>query len=587
MSLAASTRKEEQDLFFALAVSSQEPKLALQIASDQAKRLQEQETPKPHRSLNPSSKAKLALQIALDEALAKRLQEQETPSPHRSLNPSFEEAKLARQVAEDQALAESLQEQETPLAHQIAEDQALAERLEEQEGQQEQENKQDNQQLLEFSADFKFSRKDLQTVGIKELDSSGAQRKKGGTSEDFDRRSAKSIGLTFNEDGTVDRRCKAVRSGEVLVTQDGAVDKRSTAVKNGTLVYEKHASHIESYESTNAVLQAMGTKLTKEQVEKLAGHINDPDNLSLKFPCKNTTYTRQGEKDYDNDRVYDKEIQEAYYNGQPLSAKASERAHKQIQQLLQCKGQGFDDYIKDAREFYSSLTDNNGKKICRKNAKMTEPLGKPMATRSQDQSLDLSSQDSKGLLKKDGTPDMRYKANRVLESSDSTPSRPLKKDGTPDMRYSANKSPNSSSSSTSYSSPSTSSWAPNGPLKADGTPDMRYSANRPPSYTDTYSSPSYTSTSYSSPSTSSWAPSGPSKADGTPDMRYSANRSPSYSSPSYTDTSYSSPSSYSSYSSPSYSSSDSYSSSSDSSWAPSGPLKADGTPDMRYSANRR
>ena len=35
-------------------------------------------------------------------------------------------------------------------------------------------------------------------------------------------------------------------------------------------------------------------------------------------------------------------------------------------------------------------------------------------------------------LKKDGTPDMRYKENK-------TPKGPLKKDGTPDMRYSANK----------------------------------------------------------------------------------------------------------------------------------------------------
>ena len=40
-----------------------------------------------------------------------------------------------------------------------------------------------------------------------------------------------------------------------------------------------------------------------------------------------------------------------------------------------------------------------------------------------------------GPLKKDGTPDMRYKANKDAAK----PTGPLKKDGTPDMRYKANK----------------------------------------------------------------------------------------------------------------------------------------------------
>jgi hypothetical protein len=40
-----------------------------------------------------------------------------------------------------------------------------------------------------------------------------------------------------------------------------------------------------------------------------------------------------------------------------------------------------------------------------------------------------------GPLKKDGTPDMRYKANKDAGK----PAGPLKKDGTPDMRYKANK----------------------------------------------------------------------------------------------------------------------------------------------------
>jgi hypothetical protein len=40
-------------------------------------------------------------------------------------------------------------------------------------------------------------------------------------------------------------------------------------------------------------------------------------------------------------------------------------------------------------------------------------------------------------MKKDGTPDMRYKENKTTKTT--TPAGPTKKDGTPDMRYKANK----------------------------------------------------------------------------------------------------------------------------------------------------
>lgn len=47
-----------------------------------------------------------------------------------------------------------------------------------------------------------------------------------------------------------------------------------------------------------------------------------------------------------------------------------------------------------------------------------------------------SSNDQK--LKKDGTPDMRYKENKESKEA-AKPSGPLKKDGTPDKRYKENK----------------------------------------------------------------------------------------------------------------------------------------------------
>src|SRR6266446_1392734 len=68
----------------------------------------------------------------------------------------------------------------------------------------------------------------------------------------------------------------------------------------------------------------------------------------------------------------------------------------------------------------------------------------------------------------------------------------VKKDGTPDMRYKENKS---TYSTPSYSSPTYSSPTYSTPstthLKKDGTPDMRYKENN-----TTYSSPSYSTQSH-------------------------------------------------------------------------------------------
>lgn len=130
-------------------------------------------------------------------------------------------------------------------------------------------------------------------------------------------------------------------------------------------------------------------------------------------------------------------------------------------------------------------------------------------------------------LKKDGTPDMRYKENRESSSSSSssssysTPSRPsydssgsdrhLKQDGTPDMRYRENRVERETYTPT----PTPRYERPTGPLKRDGTPDMRYKENRDSSYT----APTYPQR-HSDPVVTT----GPLKQDGTPDMRYRANQ---------------------------------------------------------------
>ncbi len=63
-------------------------------------------------------------------------------------------------------------------------------------------------------------------------------------------------------------------------------------------------------------------------------------------------------------------------------------------------------------------------------------------------------------MKKDGTPDKRYKENKEVKQAGV----PLKKDGTPDMRYKENKANTTAK--------------PVGPLKKDGTPDMRHKENK-------------------------------------------------------------------------------------------------------------
>ena len=199
-------------------------------------------------------------------------------------------------------------------------------------------------------------------------------------------------------------------------------------------------------------------------------------------------------------------------------------------------------------------------------------------------SLNSGSTLSTGPVKKDGTPDMRYTVNKhpnsLLTSSKTSRSAsaqvnsssrvggPLKKDGTPDMRYAVNKQSSSPSPSSSYVSYRGSS----GPLKRDGTPDMRYAVNKQytsPSHSSSYRGSSSQLSSYSSLSR-------PCKRDGTPDMRYAVNKAFNGSSPA--SSGYSSGGSI-------YSSRSSLSGNG-SGLSSRGPLKRDGTPDMRYAVNK-
>ena len=148
----------------------------------------------------------------------------------------------------------------------------------------------------------------------------------------------------------------------------------------------------------------------------------------------------------------------------------------------------------------------------------------------------------------------------TLSPGERTPSScPVKKDGTPDTRKS-NKSPQAKIPSSGCVA---------SPVKRDDKSDMSFSVNEQPSSLVASSQTSNPDKQSASPSSycsygvnslshlsSHSTPSGPVKKDGTPDMRYAVNRS-AYLSSGAVGACYS-----------------------------YGPLKKDGTPDMRFAANR-
>jgi len=184
---------------------------------------------------------------------------------------------------------------------------------------------------------------------------------------------------------------------------------------------------------------------------------------------------------------------------------------------------------------------------------------------------------SRAPLKADGTPDMRFKANKQAAAAATRASRvgsrvPRKADGTPDMRFKANRQ------AAAAAAPRTRTSGGYRPLKADGTPDRRFKANRAVA-ASVATTPPRAPRFGSSGTTHSRSTSGVVyKRDGTPDMRYTASKafvaSGGYSSSSFSSSSYGSGGG-----------GGSYGGGGGYGYSAPGPLKKDGTPDMRFKAN--
>jgi len=85
----------------------------------------------------------------------------------------------------------------------------------------------------------------------------------------------------------------------------------------------------------------------------------------------------------------------------------------------------------------SSSKMNTGKKAVKPSATVPDKAGarSQKANSSSVHATDAAPAKSTGKMKKDGTPDMRYKENK----QNAKPVGKMKKDGTPDMRYKENK----------------------------------------------------------------------------------------------------------------------------------------------------
>ena len=209
----------------------------------------------------------------------------------------------------------------------------------------------------------------------------------------------------------------------------------------------------------------------------------------------------------------------------------------------------------------------------------------------------------------DGQPDMRFKENRKLYlekgvNINGTPDKrcrenrakftaPVKKDGTPDMRYKVNKELFGHKNA---SAPVTKPRAV-GPLNKNGTPDMRCKVNKEAFGSSSSTRSAYTSVSGTSsvgarfpwelPLSSGYV-GGPLKNDGTPDMRYTVNKQRYGARASSTAAGVPARGPLKKNGTPDMRFAvNRQSHTPPPSSMPRGPLKKDGTPDMRFKANRR
>lgn len=173
-------------------------------------------------------------------------------------------------------------------------------------------------------------------------------------------------------DGTIDKRCQAVKQGLVTFKDNGKlnVNKNSELIKSKELrTLSTNASHINSFEVADAIFRSSGLSVSRHEAEQIVRSLNKDDNLPLKTIAGNLsgTLTMPG----GGDRALDQEIVSGILKGTTLSTKAAERARRQITVILNSKGDMPDKVIETYKSIYKNLKAVDGKVICRQNAKIS------------------------------------------------------------------------------------------------------------------------------------------------------------------------------------------------------------------------
>ena len=172
-------------------------------------------------------------------------------------------------------------------------------------------------------------------------------------------------------DGTIDKRCQAVKQGLVTFNDNGKlnVNKSSELIRSKELrTLSTNASHINSFEVADALFKVSGLSLSRQESEKLVRSLNRDDNLPLKSISGNLSGTLTMPEG--GDRALDQEIASGILNGIKLSPKAAARARRQIAVILNSKGDIPDKVIEAYKSIYKNLKAIDGKVICRQNAKV-------------------------------------------------------------------------------------------------------------------------------------------------------------------------------------------------------------------------
>ena len=226
---------------------------------------------------------------------------------------------------------------------------------------------------MEQTLDGKFSRTALENAFGSGFSSRGMAKHGQKTDViDLNSKAVKDGVVKVKKDGTMDKRCQAVKQGLVTFNEKGElnVNKNSQLFANKELrTLSTQASHINSFEVADAIFNVTGLSVDQSEAEQVVRSLNRDDNLPLKSTDGNLSGTLTMPDG--GDRALDQEIISSITNGTILSTKAASRARRQIALVLNSKGDMPDKVIEAYKTEYQKLKAEDGKVICRKNAKIS------------------------------------------------------------------------------------------------------------------------------------------------------------------------------------------------------------------------